>query len=178
MRYEDAREFYRHTRRGAFACVRDSLVGRGILGTSLSLSGIDPRAVDAWERTWRGTAHWSLKGGFHWAALHRRYCRKPRNFHCAVWYGEELCGLAVGKLSEAHEVLCLHYMEGNPDPDHPLRGNVADIVFACAHLYAVAVDSKCILLKDPDPALEGYYAGLGFGLAYVERNARYCRRDL
>jgi hypothetical protein len=110
--------------------------------------------------------------------LQRRYCKKPRNFHCALWYGDVLCGLAVGRLSQAHEALSLHFMEGSPDPAHPLRGNVAEIVFGCATLYAAAVGARCVLLRNPDPALETYYAELGFGLAYEHRDARYCRREI
>jgi hypothetical protein len=178
LSYDEARIFYRHARGRAFERVRESLVGRGIVGTSFSVRGIDRIAVEAWACGWRGARHWSERGGFAWGVLQRRYCRKPRNFHVALWYGDALCGLAVGRVSPAHEALSLHFMEGSPDPAHPLRGNVAAIVFACAELYAVAVGAGCVLLKNPDPALLAYYAELGFGVALEQGNARYCRRDV
>ena len=176
--FDEARQFYHQVRRRAFERIRHSLVTRRVVDGSFAVRGLDVSAVEAWERTWRGSPHWSRRGGFQWALLHRRYCRKPRNFHCALWYGSELCGLAAGRLSESHGVLCLHFMEGNPNPDHPLRGNVAAITFACAELYAIAVGASRLLLKNPDPELTGYYSELGFGVAYSDHGTRYCGRDL
>jgi hypothetical protein len=96
----------------------------------------------------------------------------------SLWYEDALCGLAVGRVSEKHERLALHFMEGSPDPAHALRGNVADVVFACAQLYARAVGAQWLVLKSPDPDLEQFYHELGFGLAYEERGTRYCRRPV
>jgi hypothetical protein len=176
LSYSEAREYYRYSRNRAFGRVRDALVSRGVVGAALSIRGFDHFALEAWERDWRGSGHWSLKGGFSWTVLQRRYCKKPRNFHCALWYGEALCGLAVGRLSEGHERLSLHFMEGSPDRDHPLRGNVAVIVFACAELYARAVGAGLLILKNPDPDLDTFYNALGFDLAYVDGANRFRMR--
>jgi hypothetical protein len=174
--HEEAARHYGYARERAFGLVRESLVSRGVLGPGFSIRGLDGHAVGAWEHTWRGTPHWSRQGGFAWIALHHRYCRKPRNFHCALWHRDVLCGLAVGRVSEGHEQVALHFMEGNPDPSHPLRGNVADVVFGCAQLYARSVGAKWLVLKEPDAGLELFYARLGFGLAYREKGVRYCKR--
>jgi hypothetical protein len=176
--YYDALRYYARARRQAFDLVRHLLLERGIVDESFSISRIDPRAVQAWERTWRGTPHWSTKGGFHWALLAHQFCRKPRNFSAALWVGDELCGLAVGRLSPSHDVLTLHFMEGSPRPEHPLRANVARFIFACAEYYGAAVGARTLLLKNPDAALEGYYGRLGYGVAYDAGNARYCKRTL
>lgn len=176
--YAESTEVYRYARQRAFDLVRDSLVSRRVLGPGFSVRPLDATAVDTWEMTWRGTRHWTHKGGFPWRVLQRQYCRKPRNFHVALWYEDELCGLAVGRVSEGHENLALHFMEGSPDPEHALRGNVADVVFACAQLYARAVGAGWLVLKNPDRNLESFYQELGFGLAYEERGTRYCRRPV
>jgi hypothetical protein len=108
--YAEAFSAYSYARQRAFALVRGSLVSRGVLGADLAIRPLDEAAVETWEQTWRDTPHWSHKGGFPWHLLHRRYCRKPRNFHVSVWYGDSLCGLAVGRLSDKHERLALQFM--------------------------------------------------------------------
>ncbi len=82
------------------------------------------------------------------AALHvvRSIRSTPR-----IWHRDRLCGLMCGSAGAAAVVL--RYLEGAPDPTHPLKGRVADIGVATAEVYARALGAPTVLLNDPISAL-------------------------
>ncbi len=96
----------------------------------------------------------------------------------AIWSGEILCGLGVGWVSDAHERLTLHFLEGSPDPRHPLRGDVVFLAFAAAEAYARAVGAKSMALKNPLRGVVEWYVRRGYHLAYEQRGKLYFYKQL
>lgn len=172
--FEQAHRGYRRLRRLAYeATTRVAPAGL----RPFTLTEIDPAALEAWRTTWTHRRHWTGEGGFPWDVLSRRYCRKPRCFHVAIWSGVVLCGMAVGWVSGSHGRLTLHYMESSPDPRHPLRGDITFIAFTAAARYGRAVGGHILALRNPLPGVTERYARLGFALACKQRgNLYYCKQ--
>lgn len=133
---------------------------------------IDSAALAVWSESWNGR-NWSGYGGFDWVNLWHRYGRQEhRSFHCALWHGSVLCGLAIGSVPRGHSHLTIRCIEGRPQ-GHPLRGNVAWLVLSAAAFYARGLTLPQLRLENPAPALENMYRKLGFTLAYRQGAVRY-----
>lgn len=97
---------------------------------------------------------------------------EPDRFEAAVWSGDTLCGLAIGWTRQA---FCrVDYLEGSPDPAHPLKGSVAVIVFGAAVAFAIALGRREIRLVNPLPAVVPHYEAMGFTLASPKGGTPYC----
>lgn len=136
---------------------------------AIQLTDIDARALDVWARTWAG-AHPLGYGGWDWAALVARVCSRPSAFQVAVWSGDNLCGLAVGRISKRRasgrrHTVSLHYLEASPNRDHPLRGRIAPLVITAAEAYGRELGAWRIRLVDPLPGVFRLYERLGFRIA-------------
>jgi hypothetical protein len=140
------------------------------------ITGIDGVALAAFRATWQGS-HPSGYGGFDWVYLWHRLGRQLRSFHCALWHGSTLCGLAIGTIPGGHSHLTIRYIEGRPQR-HPLRGHVARIALAAARYYADGLVLPQLRLENPAPGLEGWYGQLGFTLALQQGVVRYLVMDL
>ena len=147
----------------------------GIIRSGVALTPISPQALREYGAQWTA-AHWTGAGGWQWNVLARRFTRKPRSFHAALWSGSRLCGLCVGRLSKGRKHLTLHYMESAPDPAHPLRGVVTLLMFEAARNYGTAMGADKLLLREPLPGVVARYENFGFrlaqgayGLVYFER---------
>ena len=166
--YEDALARYARIRRIAYDDVTDRAVRAGVAGASLRLTDLDRTTLDAWARTWvQGRP---FGGGWDWKRISRPFRRRPAGFHLALWHGEVLCGLAVGRASAkraggVRHTLSLHYIEGAPDPEHPLVGRVALLVITAASLYARELGVSRLRLVDPLPGVLPLYSRLGFNVA-------------
>jgi hypothetical protein len=141
------------------------------------ITDIDDAALSAFAVTWHG-GHWSGYGGFDWVHLWHRFGRQEgRSFHCALWHGSVLCGLAIGSVPRGHSHLTIRYIEGRPQV-HPLRGHVARTALSAAEYYADGLGVPRIRLENPAPDLERWYRELGFTLAYREGAVRYLAMEL
>jgi hypothetical protein len=69
-------------------------------------------------------------------------------------------------------------MESAPDPDHPLRGSVTEIMFAAARNYALALGVRKIYLREPLRGVRERYEGFGFSLACEYRGTVYFELEL
>ena len=170
---------YAHERYAALRHAAYAATLRGMAGISREtiLTPLSPHAVEAFQLQWR-RAHWTGAGGWPWTLLARRFARKPRAFHAALWHGSVLCGLCVGRVSKGRNHLTLHYLESSPDPGHPLRSLVTPIMFEAALQYALAVGVKKVLLREPSPMLIARYSGFGFRVVGNIRNPIYLERRL
>jgi hypothetical protein len=98
---------------------------------------------------------------WNWRGLTRR---PEHQINTAIWHRDRLCGLMCGSAGAAAVVL--RYLEGAPDPTHPLKGRVADIGVATAEVYARALGAPTVLLNDPISALVDRL-GAGPGYAWM-----------
>jgi len=146
------------------------------------LTDIDDVAIHAWRETW-GFPFQRRKVGWDWAKIAQSFRRRPTAFQVALWSGDVLCGLSVGRMSRRRRngrryTLSLHFMESSPEPEHPLRRRVAPLVFAAAEEYARVFGAVRLRLIEPLPHVLGLYARLGFAVVVERGRPLYCEREI
>jgi hypothetical protein len=165
--YQQALQRYARLRRLAYDLAERLADASG--AAAVRLTDIDAHALDAWRSTWV-RAHPLGYGGWDWEGLVGRVCTRPSAFQVAIWSGDELCGLAVGRVSRRRpsgrrHTVSVHYLEGSPRREHPLRGRVAAVAIAAAEVYGDIVGAWRIRLIDPLPGVFRIYQRLGFTIA-------------
>lgn len=85
----------------------------------------------------------------------------------AIWSGEHLCGLAVGRASKRRPIgvrhtISVRFIESAHNDYHPLRGGVAALVIAAADAYASLIGASRLRLIDPLAGVIRLYEGYGF----------------
>ncbi len=141
------------------------------------LTEITASALDYWGMVWR-QQHLKTTG-WPWPGLAEHYRRKyPERFDLALWSGEILCGLCLGKPSGARSHLSLEYLEANPDPSHPLKGRILDLTLAAADNYAMATGCRRIRLVEPEADLIPRYEAAGFRLVRPRAGQPYLESEV
>ena len=147
----------RLTRAGALA------VAKLGLGPAVRGEIIAGAARAAFTATWLG--HQGRPVTWDWAALSAKFQNvHPKCFNAAIWHDETLCGLAVGAVNQDRFV-ALDFLEGNPDPTHPLKGQVIEIALTMAEAYKQLIGVPELRLHHVDPGLISSYTVQGFALA-------------
>lgn len=180
--YRHAKLRYASVRRAAYATVLADPAVQRLTTPATRLADIDARALVAWERTWR-TPHASGVGGWNWRNLTEEFRSDPAAFKTALWSGEVLCGMALGHPSHRttkgnRERLSIHYMEGNPDPAHPLKRRVAPLLLAAAEVYGRDLGASAIRLIDAIPGVLPLYLQLGFAVVRTGSGIVYCEKEI
>ena len=173
---------YARIRRAAFQAAAEEALRTGVATSSLSLTDIDEQALSAWRETWHGD-HGSGEGNWDWERLTRFCQRRPSAFHVAIWSGERLCGLAVGRMSArrregVRHTISVHYIEGAPGPRHPLAGRIVLLAITAAEHYGSFLGAWRLRLADPLPGLVAYYQELGFTVVGSPGKQVYCERRI
>lgn len=102
--------------------------------------------------------------GWDWRIVRNLYRRDHMaRLELAVWYGDQLCGLMLGKASEGKLVVKINYVQGG-ESGNPMKGFVVPIASRCAELFAVAIEADWVGIQDPidEDDLINYYRELGF----------------
>jgi hypothetical protein len=104
----------------------------------------------------------------------------PSRFEVAIWQGDILCALALGRPAPTGPHLSLHYIERNPDPANPLRSKVTGAAVAALRRYALVLGKTELRLVDPLPALVPRYCSPAFGFHLVTpvTGGPYCSRSI
>ena len=161
---------YREVRLAALK-VAENIASEQLAPRLVHLDIIASAALEAVQKEWDG--HPGRRYPWPWREiLENARKNEPDRFEVAVWSGDTLCGLAVGRTRT--EFCRVDYLEGAPAPDHPLRGSVTIIVFGAVVAYATALGKAEIRLMDPIPAVVSHYVGLGFTLANPKGGTPYC----
>jgi hypothetical protein len=181
--FRHALQRYRSLRETAFRVAERDAWYHGGIPHPVRFTEIDEIALASWRTTWN-RAHPFGYGAWDWEDLVRPVWRRPSGFHVAIWSQDLLCGLAAGRASKRRpsgrrHTLSVHFLEGNPDPGHPLKGYVAYLAIACAHAYGAALGVSTLRLVNPLAGVRKLYSGLGFSIAgnggdplYFERSIR------
>jgi hypothetical protein len=170
-------------REDAYAIARDHAIKRGMCGPGLRLADIDAHALATWQHTWRGT-HPSRAGGWNWPSLLERLPHRAAVLPIAIWYGDDLCSLALGqasrrRLNNSRHTITLTFVERRPEPPPvPLRGQVIAIVTAFAREYGLIVGARHLRLRAPDRNLLPYYEQLGFQVVWKGRLPVHCEKEI
>jgi hypothetical protein len=121
----------------------------------LSLRPIDQDALDA-QAQWPVVDDPDREIGWSWGDACRHYRRNHMaRIELAIWNGDELCGLMLGKASEGRLVVKVNYLQGSTLPTHALRGWITDIATRCAELFARAIDADWVAIQEPAVGLIG-----------------------
>ena len=72
----------------------------------------------------------------------------------------------------------MHFLEGAPDPAHPMKGQVLPVALTALVSYCRAIGAREARLVDPVPALVPRYAGLGFTLVKPTGQPPYMVREV
>ena len=149
----------------------EEIASEALAPTPVHLDAINPTALQAFQEQWEGNPHRLYP--WPWAKMVEDARKKePDRFEVSVWSGGALCGLALGW---TRQTFCrVDFLEGSPDPEHPLKGHVTIIVSGAAVAYATAIDRQEVRLIDPIPAVVPHYEDLGFTLASPKGAAPYC----
>lgn len=148
-------------------------------GVDVELRLLDAPALAAFSADWQG--HPRRHVAWPWPAMVSDWRRiRPERFEASVWSDGQLCALALGKPAPSAPHLSVHYLEGSPDPAHPLRGWTTSVVLVAAEAYALILGKTELRLVDPLPALIPYYCSpaLGFRLVAPPGAAPYCTRRM
>lgn len=138
-------------------------VAKSGLGANVRCEIIAGAARSAFTETWLG--HQGRPVDWDWAALSARFQNNhPKCFNAAIWHDETLCGLAIGAVNRDRFV-AVDFLEGNPDPRHPLKGQVIEITLNMAEAYRRLIGVPELRLHHVDPDLISLYEMLGFALA-------------
>ncbi|MCE1186546.1 MAG: hypothetical protein LWW92_13175 [Rhodocyclales bacterium] len=173
--HRSTEEKYRKIREFARSILLPSL--QGIFGSSLSLDEITPSALaqaETWPSMYARLRAGVSQPGWVWRKELARFRKRPRRIELSIWFEGNLCGLALGRISDACVVASIHYLEGRPQ-NHPLSGQIALLatrylevvavaIIATRYLevVAVAIRARHVSLESPVPGLIAHYKELGF----------------
>jgi hypothetical protein len=181
--YAAARDRHARMRANAYAVARHDAIERHWCGPDLWFADIDRRALAAWERSWRGV-HPSGAGGWKWPTLVESLPRRAAVLPIAIWYGDDLCGMALGhasrrRLNGSRHTVTLTHLERRPEPPAvPVRGHIAPLAILAARRYGEAVGARRLRLLNPDRHLLSYYEGLGFEIVWNSGVPLYCEQEM
>ena len=123
-------------------------------------------------------------GGWNWASLVERQPHRAAILPLAIWYGTDLCGLALGRGSRhrapgVRHTVTLTHAELRPEPpDVPLRGLIIPLAVAVARSYGLALGATRLRLEHPDRNLLWYYERLGFEVVWQAGKPVYCEQEI
>lgn len=182
-RYARARARHAIERAEAYEFAREHAIATRVCGPDLRISDIDAGTLGVWSRTWLG-AHPSGAGKWNWPALVERLPHRAAVLPIAIWYGGDLCGLALGYASRrrangSRHTVTLTHVERRPEPPSvPLRGHVISIVTGVALGYGRAMGARRVRLRNPDLNLLGYYQSMGFTAVWNGGIPLHCEQEV
>jgi hypothetical protein len=180
--YRLAQQYYARLRRNAYDQVEREVWEAGFVRVPLRITDTDAHTVAAWRAQWGG-AHPTGDGNWEWDRILARAWRRPAAFHVAIWSGEHLCGLAVGRASKrrltgVRHTISVHFIESAHSIDHPLRHRIAPLVIAAAVGYGRQLGAWRIRLINPLPGALPLYERYGFTVARKAGQSLYCERRI
>jgi len=182
--YRTAWKRHRDARTAAYEVARDDATTHGSLGDELRLADIDDEALEAWARYWALRKHPNGTGGWNWPELVRALPSRAAVLPLAIWYGSDLCGLALGHASRSRaggirHTFTLTFVERRVEPPPvPLRGLIIRLAVSAAQTYGRTLGASRLVLRSPDRNLLQYYEALGFAPVWIGGRPEYCVREI
>jgi hypothetical protein len=182
--YRAASDRHRRARLAAYDLVRRDAISNAGLGPELRLGDIDVGALAEWERSWASRKHARGVGGWNWPELVRALPHRAAVLPMAVWYGSDLCGLALGQASRSRagglrHTFTLTFVERRPEPPPVvLRGLITALAVDVAENYGRALGATRLVLRNPDPNLLSYYERQGFATVRKLQEPLYCFKEI
>ena len=182
--YRAASDRHRRARVEAYDAARNDVIANLGIGSELRLADIDAAAMAEWERSWARRKHPRGVGGWNWPELVRALPRRAAVLPMAVWYGSDLCGLALGQASRSRadglrHTFTLTFVERRAEPPPvPLRGFIIRLTIAVAENYGRVIGATRLVLRNPDRHLVAHYEVLGFKVVQESKGPRYCLKEI
>ena len=126
------------------------------LGLNADATSIDYRALEQ-VADWEGRRY-----GWSWFDVKQKFRNIPSRFELALVCQDEVCALAIGKPSRGRSHLPAYFFEGNPKPDHPIKGHALATLIESASFYGLALDCLNLRLVDSVQGLHSRYLEFGF----------------
>lgn len=143
------------------------------IGVEFHLSGWTNKAREAFATTW-GTKGRAVE--WDWPQIFRTYDDHTR-LDLAMWVGDNLCGLALGILT--NQAIVVKFLEGNPRSDCPLLGRRALIALETAQCYAQLRGRTELRVQPTNERLETLYCDIfGFALETPRGAQAYYRKEI
>lgn len=141
-------------------------------GLSIKAGGLWPSLIQEAENWQDRRVEWS------WAQLRQDFSGYPARFELTLCAGERLSALAVGRPSKGRRFMKAYYLEGNPDPRHPLKRHVARLSLRGLELYGEALGCPYARLVGPLTPVIPLYEALGYGAVKGEDGRVYYQKQL
>ncbi|MFM2044959.1 MAG: hypothetical protein RLY86_3535 [Pseudomonadota bacterium] len=172
------RRKYAMVREGAYQSVLERIAPY-YPGLLTDIRDIDDAALSCWRREWlpctppdRAWSDWD------WSREVRAWRRHVDCFEVAIWSDNHLCGMALGKPSDARNNMSVYLLQGSPVPNHPLSGQVLPIILESAASYGYALGCRELRLVKPLDGPMSRYQSMGFRLVNARSSAPYCVRSI
>ncbi|MDQ4685486.1 hypothetical protein [Janthinobacterium lividum] len=158
----ESEEKYREARLVAMATLEPEV--RHLTGLEVRLMEIDLvalAATEVWRAAYSDVGRLDHVPGWDWYKEARRFGRRSRRLELAIWVGDTLCGLALGRISDRRVVATIHLLEGNPT-GNPLGGKVILIATRFLEVLALALGCREAAIDSPVSGLVARYQSAGF----------------
>jgi len=130
----------------------------------VKLTPINSLALSAYLR-WPNNDRLPPNGGWDWSSWVKHYRKKhPKRFEAAIWFGGNLCGLLLGRMSGKNIHVRLEVLEGSTDINHPLKGRIAYISLSSIEMFGYILGAKESRIIDPVDGAVNSYRKLGYVL--------------
>ncbi len=162
---EEFKQKYNQYRQDVYDLVPARL---GIPGAKLT--PITGRALMA-QKKWPSNDRVPPNGGWDWNIWTQYFKQRHKKyFDVALWYENELCGLALGRLSRKNVNVKLELVEGSTDKVHPLKGQVALTMLTAIEAFGAIAGAEESLIIDPVPGAIPAYQRIGYSLRQASKH--------
>lgn len=174
-----AEEGLTQIRRAQHALVATQLTER--LGTEIRITDVTWPALQAVELQWRpaftdNPSH--VHASWDWRYLVAKNRNRPTRFEAAIWAGDQLCALGMGRIAkDGRTTVSVTHAGGAPGP-HPLKGMALEAVLLTAYACGKALGARHLLAREPLPGVLHLYQRLGFRLEFRGHDVIYCHKRI
>ncbi len=151
------------------------------LPSSFSLTLGSGKSDEAWHAQWQPISNRPPpNGGWDWPSYRLARNRDPSRIFAAMWCGNEseLCGLLQMRLNNT--ACWIEMVEGNPNPNHSLKGMVLTVALELASMCAQSKGRQEVwLYRPPNDMLFWYLVNAyGFELVSPKKGSAICRKEV
>jgi hypothetical protein len=135
----------------------------------ISITPINAAASGYFVANWENHPQRLVKFDWSGRLLNTLRTSHPKRLELAIWDAQNtLCGLVAGRVSNASIWLSVNFLEGNPDPNHPLKGLITPIAMRGAEIYSVLIADESkgyrprVRVMNPVKGALASYAEMGY----------------
>lgn len=147
------------------------------LGIDIRITDITWATLNAIEVQWcpaftDSPSH--VHASWDWRYLAGRNRNRPTRFEAAIWAGDQLCALGIGRIAkQGRTTVSVTHIGGAPTP-HPLKGMALEAMLLTAYACGKALGARHLLAMEPLPTVLHLYQRMGFRLEFRGQRVLYC----